>query len=74
MKKMLQNTGRFLARLHRNEQGGDMLEKILIIAAIVLPLLGVLFLMRDWISEWLSSAAEDVADDADFNPTPPPAI
>jgi len=50
-----------LARLHRDEQGAEGVEKLLIIAAIVLPLLGVLIIFRDKISEWVNRKWDDIA-------------
>lgn len=55
----------FLGRLYRDERGAEGLEKLLIIAAIVLPLLGLLIFARDWISEWVGTEANDVRDSAD---------
>ncbi|MHC4993542.1 MAG: Flp family type IVb pilin [Planctomycetota bacterium] len=49
-----------LTRLWRDERGAEGLEKLLIIAAIVLPLLGVLFLFRDWLVDWLGDEANEV--------------
>lgn len=42
-----------LKRLHRDERGAEGLEKLLIISAIVLPLLGVLIWFRNDIKDWL---------------------
>lgn len=49
-----------LVRLWQCERGAEGLEKLLIIAAIVLPLLGVLFLFKDWLVEWLGDEANEV--------------
>ena len=49
---------------HESERGAEGLEKLLIIAAIVLPLLGLLIFARDWISEWISQEASEVRGDA----------
>ena len=43
-------------RLHRDERGAEGLEKLLIMAAIVLPLLGLLIFLRDDISRWASDS------------------
>ena len=45
-----------IVRLHRSEQGAEGLEKLLIIAAVALPLLGVLLVFRSTITEWVQSA------------------
>jgi Flp pilus assembly pilin Flp len=43
-------------RLHRDEGGSEGLEKLLIVAAIVLPLLGLLIVYRDNIGNWLRNS------------------
>ncbi len=50
---------------HREEKGAEGLEKLLIVAAIVLPLLGLLIYFRDWITEWVSGEADTVRQDSD---------
>jgi len=55
----------FMSRLYRDERGAEGLEKLLIIAAIVLPLLGLLIFARDWISEWVGTEAREVQQSAD---------
>jgi Flp pilus assembly pilin Flp len=44
-----------LKTLHRDERGAEGLEKLLIIAAIVLPLLGVLIWFRNDIKDWVKT-------------------
>lgn len=57
-----------IKRLHRDERGAEGLEKLLIISAIVLPLLGVLIWFRDDIKEWLKQKWDDVrGKDADLD-------
>jgi len=46
--------------LNRNEQGADMVEYILIIAAVALPVLAVVVWFRKDIAEWISSAWESI--------------
>ncbi len=41
-----------LTKLHNDEQGADMIEYILIFAAVALPLLGVLIFFWKDISRW----------------------
>ncbi len=61
----------FLKQLHRDEQGAEGLEKLLIIAAVVLPLLGLLIVFRDRIQSWIQDVWGDVAEDAgDYSPPP----
>ena len=49
---MLQAIGRKLRALHRDEQGADMVEYILIVAAIALPVLAVVIWFWKDISTW----------------------
>jgi Flp pilus assembly pilin Flp len=51
---------RGLRGLHDDEQGADALEKLLIIAAIVLPLLGVLYFLRGELSEWVQGIWDEM--------------
>jgi len=51
-------------RLHRSEQGAEGLEKLLIVAAVVLPLLGLLIFFRQTISDWVSQQWTKVAEDS----------
>jgi len=50
-----------LKRLHRDERGAEGLEKLLIIAAIVLPLLGLLIIFRNEIKNWVVEIWKTVA-------------
>ena len=52
----------FMKKLHRDERGAEGLEKILIIAAVALPLLGLLIYFRDYIGEWLGEEVTDVTN------------
>ena len=65
MRQLIKTVRETLVRLHRDERGAEGLEKILIIAAIVLPILIVLVFFREELTEWLSDSFEDVRDDAD---------
>ena len=53
-----------LRRLHSDERGAEGLEKLLIIAVIVLPLLGLLIVFRQAIGEWASKMWDQIAADA----------
>ncbi len=57
-----------LRRLHRDERGSEGLEKLLIIAAIVLPLLGLLIIFRNEIRTWVVDIYKTVQGDAQANP------
>jgi len=43
-----------LLRLHRDERGAEGLEKLLIFAAVILPLLGLLIFFGEDIKEWVA--------------------
>ncbi len=69
--KAMKNLVKFAGRLHRSEQGAEGLEKILILAAIVIPLLGVLLIFREKIQDWVSKAWTDMTGKANIsNPNP----
>jgi len=53
---MLQWMGRKLKALHRDEQGADMVEYVLIVAAVALPLLAVIIWFWKDISRWVGTA------------------
>ncbi len=53
-----ESLGSLLKRLHQDEQGAEGLEKLLIIAALVLPLLGILMWYRDDITNWIAGLWE----------------
>jgi len=54
-----------LKRLHRDERGAEGLEKLLIIAAIVLPLLGLLIIFRNEIKTWVVDIWKQAKGDAE---------
>jgi hypothetical protein len=63
---------KLVKQAYHDEQGAEGLEKILILAAIVLPLLAVLIYFRNEIKEYVFGKAEDVMSDAnDFDPEGP---
>ena len=65
MKHSLKRFGGLLARLTRDDRGAEGLEKVLIIAAVVIPLLAILLFFKDYLIEWLSDSTDQVRDDAD---------
>jgi Flp pilus assembly pilin Flp len=67
MKKITQ----VLVRLWKDEQGAEGLEKLLIIAAIVLPLLGLLIVFRQNIGQWVSDLWNSIRGEAE-TPVPMP--
>ena len=60
-----------LSAMHRDEQGAALIEYILIIAAVALPLLGVVIWFKDDIYDWVGdvyneNTGRDISDmDAD---------
>ena len=62
---MMQRFRHAVRRLYRDEQGAEGLEKLLILALIVLPLLAVLIFFAGDIKEWMTGKWEDVKDEAD---------
>ena len=54
-----------LSALHRDERGADMIEYILIVAAIGLPLLAVIIWFRKDIAEWVTNQYEDIKSGAE---------
>jgi len=70
MRDLCKRAGRALRRLHRDQAGAEGLEKLLIIAAVVLPLLGLLTWFRNEIKDWVVDLWEDQkaeAEDWDTN-------
>ena len=65
LKTRLTQTVSAVKRLYRDEKGAEGLEKLLIIGAIVIPLLGLLLIFRDKITEWTQSMWTDVQDDSE---------
>jgi Flp pilus assembly pilin Flp len=66
---MLKSIGRTFKNLHKDEQGADLIEYILIVAAIALPLVGVLLWFKDDIKEWVTDQYEDVKSGNVDDPT-----
>ena len=60
MTDMLRRMKARLGALHRDEQGADLVEYILIIAAIALPLLGVIIWFRKDLARWIGEVYEDI--------------
>jgi Flp pilus assembly pilin Flp len=54
-----------LARLHRDEQGAEKVEYLLILAAVALPLLGIIIIYRDKLADWISSVWDTAQGKAD---------
>jgi Flp pilus assembly pilin Flp len=56
-----------LRRLERDETGSQGLEILLIIAAIVLPLLGLLIILRNEIRDWVVDIWKKIIGEANKN-------
>ncbi|MEO0475783.1 MAG: hypothetical protein AAF085_07420 [Planctomycetota bacterium] len=72
--KMLANMKEAILELWNDDQGAEGLEKVLIIAAIALPLLAVLLFFSGEIREWVSDNWDSVqgtsGDENDVNDDP----
>ena len=61
---MLTTAKAALTRIIREEKGAEGIEKILILAAVALPLLGLLLFFSGEIREWITSNWESVTGTA----------
>ena len=57
---MLRWIGKKVQALHKDEQGADMVEYVLIVAAVALPLLAVIIWFWKDISGWVGEAYDDI--------------
>jgi len=57
---MLKKVKTLVRRFHRDEQGADMVEYVLIMAAIALPILAVVIWFREEIKDWLDESWSSV--------------
>lgn len=57
-----------LLALHRDEKGADMIEYILVVAAIALPLLAVVIWFWKDISKWADKLWTEAKDETGKNP------
>ncbi len=70
MSNTLKQLRSMAARLHRDEGGAEGLEKLLILAAVVLPLLGLLIWFRNEIKDWVKDMWDAERSDAeDWDPS-----
>ena len=51
-----------MGRMHRDEKGADLVEYVLIIAAIALPVLGIVIWFKDEIGAWIGESYDEVKD------------
>ena len=54
-----------LKKAHQSEQGSEAIEKIMILAAIALPLLALLIYFRKDLQQWLADQTSQVKSDSD---------
>jgi Flp pilus assembly pilin Flp len=72
MKMLLKKLHVQVLRLLHDERGAEGLEKLLILAAVVLPLLVVLVVFRNKIKEWVWNSWNGAQNDAaNFDPNNP---
>lgn len=57
---MMTALARFLSRLHRDESGASMIEKILILAAVALPILIIILVFGKNVVKWFKDSSEKV--------------
>jgi Flp pilus assembly pilin Flp len=62
MKRWVKSISQVARKFHQDEGGADMVEYILIIAAVALPVLAIIIWFRDDIEEWARGQYEDVKD------------
>jgi Flp pilus assembly pilin Flp len=63
--RRLRSIAKRLKALHRDERGADMVEYILLIAAVALPLLAVLIYFWKDISAWADTLYQDAKGSAE---------
>ena len=66
--ELLRSFSKGLRSLHKDEQGADMIEYILIVAAIALPLLGVIIWFWKDISAWVKESYDEAKTGEGTNP------
>jgi len=54
---------RVMRGFHRDQRGAEGLEKLLILAAVALPLLGLLIAFRDRIGDWVNEMWSEVKEE-----------
>ena len=69
IKNSTQKLARCLRALHRDENGADMVEYVLVIAAIALPILAVAVYFRNQIWEMVQRFWGDIQGNADVPTT-----
>ena len=70
MKQALSNLKQGALELWRDDRGAEGLEKLLIIAAVALPLLAVLLFFSGSIKRWVQDRWQDVTGNPGADPGP----
>lgn len=65
---MLGKMKKALLAFHRDENGADMIEYILIVAAVALPLVAIMIWFKDDISQWAAEKWQDAKDGQGVDP------
>ncbi len=68
MKQFWKQAGRLLRRVHEDERGANMVEYILVIAAVALPLLAVVIWFWKDIAMWANEKYQDAKGGGDTDP------
>lgn len=70
MSKILTAAKNAVSRFVHEEKGAEGIEKLLIIAAVALPMLGILIVFRGAITDFITARWEEVVGDESTAPTP----
>jgi len=62
----IRTLSRTVRALHRDEQGADMVEYVLLVAAVALPLLGIFLIFREQLWSMFSGFWERIMGRADI--------
>jgi len=62
---ILRQTRAALLKFHRGEQGAEGIEKLLILAAVALPILAVIIFFGEDLKDWLAGIWEQVKGDSE---------
>ncbi len=65
MRRLCKSAAGLLRRVYRDEQGANMIEYILIVAAVALPILAIVLLYRNELMEWVKSGWDKVTGTAE---------
>jgi Flp pilus assembly pilin Flp len=60
--EMMNKLKTMMGRMHRDEKGADLVEYVLIIAAVALPVLGIIIWFKEEIGTWIGTEYDEVKD------------